>query len=200
MWGDRLSIAMKLISALIQALITGSLFYNLSDTSSSVFLRPGALFFGILYFCLQMLSETTASFMGRPIISRHKRFAFYRPTAHCIAAVLVDIPVVFAQVTIFTIPFYFIVHLQYDAAKFFTYWIVLNAITLCFSSEYRAIGAMFKHFGNASKISGTITMIMMIYTGKATHISRLYMLLTLRVQAILFHLHPCMYGFAGSSG
>jgi ABC-type multidrug transport system ATPase subunit/ABC-type multidrug transport system permease subunit len=112
-----------------------------------------------------MLSETTASFMGRPILSRHRRFGYYRPAAHSIAAVLVDIPVVLAQVTIFSIVYYFMCHFQFTASKFFTHWIILCVISLCFSSEYRAIGALFTHFGNASKISGTITMIMMIYAG-----------------------------------
>ncbi|KAF4537636.1 ABC multidrug transporter [Lasiodiplodia theobromae] len=165
MWGDRWSIAIKAISALLQALVCGSVFYNLSDASDSVFLRPGALFFGILYFGLQSLAETTASFLGRPILSRHKRFAYYRPTAFCIASVIVDIPVYMFQVTVFTIVLYFMCHFQYDAAKFFTYWIVLNVTVFCFASEFRAIGALFKNFGNASKVSGFTIMIMMVCAG-----------------------------------
>ncbi|KAF1817636.1 hypothetical protein P152DRAFT_470035 [Eremomyces bilateralis CBS 781.70] len=195
MWGDRWSLIMKVVSALVQALMTGSLFYNLSTTSSSVFLRPGALFFGILYFCLQMLSETTASFMGRPIISRHKRFGFYRPTAYCIAAVLVDIPIVFTQVTIFTIVYYFMVHFQVSAAKFFTYWVVLNAITLCFASQYRAIGALFRHFGNASKVSGTITMIMMIYSGYLIPFTSMHVWFRW-----IFWINPASYAFESLMG
>lgn len=167
MWGDRWSIAIKAISAIIQALVCGSIFYNLSDASDSVFLRPGALFFGILYFALQSLAETTASFLGRPILSRHKRFAYYRPTAFCIASVIVDIPVYMFQVTVFTVILYFMCHFQYDAAKFFTYWIVLNVSVFCFASEFRAIGALFKNFGNASKVSGTVVMIMMVCGGES---------------------------------
>lgn len=165
-WGDRASLVLRIASAIIQALVCGSLFYNLSNTSDSVFLRPGALFFGILYFGLQSLAETTASFAGRPILSRQKRFAFYRPTAYCISLVLVDIPVYMLQVTLFTIVLYFLCHFQFEASKFFTYWIVLNVTVLCFSSEFRAIGALFKNFGNASKVSGFIIMIMMVCAGK----------------------------------
>jgi ATP-binding cassette subfamily G (WHITE) protein 2 (SNQ2) len=165
-WGDRISLALRAISALIQAFVCGSLFYNLPTTSSSVFLRPGALFFGILYFGLQSMAETTASFAGRSVLSRQKRFAFYRPTAYSISLVLVDIPVYMFQVTLFTIVLYFLCHFQFDVAKFFTYWIVLNVTAFCFASEFRAIGALFKNFGNASKISGFVIMIMMVCAGE----------------------------------
>lgn len=207
MWGDRWSIAAKAISALIQAIVCGSLFYNLSDTSESVFLRPGALFFGILYFALQSLAETTASFLGRPILSRHKRFAYYRPTAFCIASVLVDIPVYMAQVTLFTVVLYFMCHLQYNAAKFFTYWIVLSATVLCFASEFRALGALFKHFGNASKVSGFIIMIMMVCAGERLQARfRLHQSLTATGYMIpfdsmhvwfrwIFYINPASYAF-----
>lgn len=207
MWGDRWSIAAKAISALIQAIVCGSLFYNLSDTSESVFLRPGTLFFGILYFALQSLAETTASFLGRPILSRRKRFAYYRPTAFCIASVLVEIPVYMAQVTLFTVVLYFMCHLQYNAAKFFTYWIVPSATVLCFASEFQALGALFKHFGNASKVSEFIIMIMMVCAGERLQARfRLHQSLTATGYMIpfdsmhvwfrwIFYIKPASYAF-----
>ncbi|KAM0434008.1 hypothetical protein ACHAPT_003952 [Fusarium lateritium] len=111
MMGDRLSLSIKVISAIIQALVCGSLFYNLPLTSESIFLRPGVLFFPVLYFLLESMSETTASFMGRPILMRHKRFGFYRPTAFCIANAITDIPVVMVQVTCFSLILYFMSYL-----------------------------------------------------------------------------------------
>ncbi|CAI6339603.1 unnamed protein product [Periconia digitata] len=190
MWGDRWSLAIMAVSAFIQALVCGSLFYNLSNTSGSVFLRPGVLFFGILYFGLQSLAETTASFAGRPILSRQKRFAFYRPTAYCIALVLVDIPVYMAQVTLFSIVLYFMAHLQYEASKFFTYWIVLNVTVFCFASEFRAIGALFKQFGNASKVSGFIIMIMMVCAGYLIPFTSIHVWFRW-----IFYINPAAYAF-----
>ncbi|KAF4445685.1 ATPase [Fusarium albosuccineum] len=55
MMGDRLSLTIKVISAIIQALVCGSLFYNLPLISESVFLWPGVLFFPILYFLLKSI-------------------------------------------------------------------------------------------------------------------------------------------------
>ncbi|KAE8374201.1 ABC-2 type transporter-domain-containing protein [Aspergillus bertholletiae] len=194
-WGDRISLAVKIVSALVQALVAGSLFYNLSGSSSSIFLRPGALFFPLMYFCMQSLSETTSSFMGRPILSRQKRFAFYRPTAYCIASVIIDIPVVLVQVTIFTIVYYWMVAFQVDAGKFFTFWIVLSVSTLCFLSLYRMIGANCNKFGNASKISGFLTTIMMIYTGYLIPFQKMHVWFRW-----IFWVNPASYAFESLMG
>jgi ATP-binding cassette, subfamily G (WHITE), member 2, SNQ2 len=179
MMGDRMSLVIKVVSAIIQALVCGSLFYNLPQTSESIFLRPGALFFPILYFLLETMSETTASFMGRPILVRHKRFGFYRPTACFIANAITDIPIVMLQVTCFTLILYFMSGLQVDAGKFFTCWIVVNASTLCFLQLFRAVGAMFNHFGLASYISGLLSTILFVYAGIST-VPNLVCLLTPR--------------------
>ncbi|KAH7214361.1 ABC-2 type transporter-domain-containing protein [Fusarium oxysporum] len=190
MMGDRMSLVIKVVSAIIQALVCGSLFYNLPLTSESIFLRPGALFFPILYFLLETMSETTASFMGRPILVRHKRFGFYRPTACCIANAITDIPIVMLQVTCFTLILYFMSGLQVDAGKFFTCWIVVNASTLCFLQLFRAVGAMFNHFGLASYISGLLSTILFVYAGYLIPFGKMHPWFRW-----IFYLNPAAYAF-----
>lgn len=171
--GDRLSLAIKVFSAIIQALVCGSLFYDLPMTSESIFLRPGVLCFPILYFLLESMSETTASFMGRPILVRHKRFGFYRPTAFCIANAITDIPIVLLQVTCFSLILYFMSSMQQEAGKFFTFWIVVNVLTLCFAQMFRAVGAIFSNFGTASQLSGLLSTVFFVYSGQSSSLSRL---------------------------
>lgn len=174
MMGDRVSLTVKVTSAVIQALVCGSLFYNLAPTSESIFLRPGVLFFPVLYFLLESMSETTASFMGRPILARHKRFGFYRPTAFCIANAITDIPVVLLQVTCFSLILYFLSALQMDAGKFFTFWVVINVNTLCFTQMFRAVGAIFSNFGTASQLAGLLSTIFFVYGGIFMNSSRVF--------------------------
>ncbi|KAK7415703.1 hypothetical protein QQX98_005738 [Neonectria punicea] len=190
MMGDRLSLIIKVVSATIQALVCGSLFYNLPDTSESIFLRPGVLFFPVLYFLLESMSETTASFMGRPILLRHKRFGFYRPTAFCIANAITDIPVVMLQVTCFTLIIYFMSGMQTDAGKFFTCWIVVNASTICFCQLFRAVGAMFSHFGTASYVSGLLSTVFFVYGGYLIPFSKMHPWFRW-----IFYLNPGAYAF-----
>lgn len=164
--GDRLSLGVKVFSSTVQALVCGSLFYNLPDTSESIFLRPGVLCFAILYFLMESMSEITASFMGRPILVRHKRFGFYRPAAFCIANAITDIPVIMLQVTVFSLIIYFMSSLQMDAGKFFTYWIVVNASTLTFVQLFRMVGALCGHFGTASQMTGLLSTVFFVYGGE----------------------------------
>ncbi|KAK6212499.1 hypothetical protein LQW54_005273 [Pestalotiopsis sp. IQ-011] len=164
-WGDRWSNCLKIGSALIMSLVTGSLFYDLSNDSDSVFMRFGALFFPLLFFCLNSMSETVASFKGRPIISRHKRLGFARPAAHMVACAITDIPLVVTTLSLFEIIFYFMVDFQMSGSKFFTQWFIYLVTILSFTSFFRMIGAWSIHFGIASQISGWCTMVMMIYAG-----------------------------------
>ncbi|KAJ5151568.1 hypothetical protein N7492_009863 [Penicillium capsulatum] len=190
MWGDRLSLAVKVASAIIQALVCGSLFYNLADDSSSIFMRPGVLFFPVLYFLLESLSETTGSFMGRPILSRQKRFGFYRPTAFCIANAITDIPVVMIQVTCFSLILYFMSALQMNAGRFFTFWIIVIVQTLCFIQLFRAVGAICKNFGNASKISGLLSTVFFVYGGYLIPFEQMHVWFRW-----IFYLNPGSYAF-----
>ncbi|KAI2709365.1 hypothetical protein DTO039G3_53 [Penicillium roqueforti] len=189
-WGDKLSLFVKVGSAIIQALVCGSLFYNLAEDSSSIFLRPGVCFFPVLYFLLESLSETTASFMGRPILSRQKRFGFYRPTAFAIANAITDIPVVVFQVTCFSLILYFMASLQMNAGKFFTFWIIVIAQTLCFVQLFRAVGAVCKQFGNASKVSGLLSTVFFVYGGYLIPFHKMHVWFRW-----IFYLNPGAYAF-----
>ncbi|KAI0154520.1 putative ABC multidrug transporter [Xylariaceae sp. FL1272] len=165
LWGDRQSNALRLASNVVVALISGSLFYNLPSSSDVILDRAGSLFWPIIYLGLNCLSETTASFMGRPIFSRHKMLAFARPAAQAIACTISDIPITIVGVSLFEIIYYFLVGFERTAAKFFTQWFIFVVYSLCLLSFFRMIGAWNTHFGIASQISGWLTMIIMVYAG-----------------------------------
>ena len=72
MLGDKQSLGGKWGGVLFQALIVGSLFYNMPKTSAGVFERGGVLFFMLLFNALLALAELTAAFSSRPILLKHK--------------------------------------------------------------------------------------------------------------------------------
>ncbi|KAL3484275.1 ABC-2 type transporter-domain-containing protein [Aspergillus germanicus] len=188
--GDKLSIAIKIASSIIQALVCGSLFYNLKLDSSSIFLRPGALFFPVLYYLLESMSETTASFMGRPILSRQKRFGFYRPTAFCIANAITDIPITIVQISTFSLILYFMAALQMDAGRFFTFWLIIITSTLCSMQMFRAIGALCKKFGLASQLTGLLSTICFVYGGYLIPFEKMHPWFRW-----IFYLNPASYAY-----
>ncbi|OIW29306.1 hypothetical protein CONLIGDRAFT_633466 [Coniochaeta ligniaria NRRL 30616] len=166
-WGDKPTFLIKQFVTLFQTLIAGSLFYgHSSDVNSGVlFSRSGALFFSLLHNSLMSMSEVTDSFFGRPILMKHKSFGFFHPAAFCLAQIAADIPIILIQITIFALPIYFMAGLTVSASAFFTYWIILFAITMCMTAFFRAIGAAFPNFDAASKVSGFMISALIIYNG-----------------------------------
>ncbi|KAK9233726.1 ABC-2 type transporter-domain-containing protein [Lipomyces kononenkoae] len=164
-WGDKATFVIKQVSTLVQALITGSLFYNAPNNSAGLFVKSGSLFFSLLYNSLLAMSEVTESFSGRPVLIKHKSFAYFHPAAFCIAQIAADIPVILFQVTIFLVVLYFMVGLTATASAFFTTWIVVIATTMCMTALFRAVGAAFTTFDAASKVSGFLISAAIMYTG-----------------------------------
>ncbi|KAH7271712.1 hypothetical protein B0J15DRAFT_509767 [Fusarium solani] len=150
--GDKATFIIKQVSTIIQALIAGSLFYNapilLVVCSSSLVLASSPSCFNSLL----SMSEVTDSFTGRPVLLKHKSFAFFHPAAFCIAQITADIPVILFQVSTFSIILYFMVGLTSSAGAFFTFWVILVAITMCMTALFRAVGAGFSTFDGASKM------------------------------------------------
>lgn len=129
-WGDKATFLITQVSTLAQALISGSLFYNAPNNSAGLFIKSGALFFSLLFNSLLSMSEVTESFAGRPVLIKHKHFAFFHPAAVCIAQIAADIPVLLFQISIFSVVLYFMVGLTLSAGAFFTYWVLLLATTM----------------------------------------------------------------------
>ncbi|KAJ3454794.1 hypothetical protein MRS44_013394 [Fusarium solani] len=188
--GDKATFIVKQASTIIQALIAGSLFYNAPDTSAGLFLKSGACFFAILFNSLLSMSEVTNSFTGRPVLLKHKAFAFFHPVAFCIAQITADIPVILFQVSTFSLILYFMVGLTSTAGAFFTFWAILVAITMCITALFRAVGAGFSTFDGASKVSGFLISATIIYSG--------YMIQKPQMHpwfVWFFWINPMAYGF-----
>ncbi|KAM0424822.1 hypothetical protein ACHAPT_009878 [Fusarium lateritium] len=188
--GDKATFIIKQVSTIIQALIAGSLFYNAPDTSGGLFIKSGACFFAILFNSLLSMSEVTDSFTGRPVLLKHKSFAFFHPAAFCIAQITADIPVILFQVSTFSIILYFMVGLTSSAGAFFTFWVILVAITMCMTALFRAVGAGFSTFDGASKVSGFLISATIIYSG--------YMIQKPQMHpwfVWIFWINPMAYGF-----
>lgn len=135
-WGDKATFLIKQISTVLQALIAGSLFYNAPGNSSGLFVKSGALFFSLLFNSLLSMSEVTDSFSGRPVLVKHKSFAYFHPAAFCIAQIAADIPILLIQISSFSLVVYFMVGLTMDAGAFFTYWIVIFSTTIVSSFPF----------------------------------------------------------------
>jgi ABC-type multidrug transport system ATPase subunit len=129
-WGEKSTFFIRQFVSLAMALIVGSCFYDSPDTSAGIFTKGGAVFFSHVYQVTMAMAEVTGSFKGRPILTKHKGFGYYHPAAYAIAILTAELPVVLFQCTIFSVVLYWMCGLKATAAAFFTFWIILIAITL----------------------------------------------------------------------
>ncbi|KAK7224447.1 hypothetical protein V2G26_012450 [Clonostachys chloroleuca] len=192
LWGDKVTVVIRQAVNLTQAFISGSLFYNAPDDSSGVFLKTGACFLALLFNILMSMSEVTSSFSGRPILIKHKSFAFFHPAAFCIAQIVVDIPILLGQISAFSVILYFLVGLDKSAESFLTFWAMLISSTMCMTAIFRAIGASFQTFDAASKVSGLTLLVAAMYSG--------YMIPKIDMHPWfewLFWINPIAYGLEG---
>jgi ATP-binding cassette subfamily G (WHITE) protein 2 (SNQ2) len=105
-------------SFLITAVIIGSVFVRLADSTSAFYSRGGVLFLAVLFTTLVPLSEIPTLYGQRPIVLRHKKAAMYHPFIEAFAMTVADIPITLVTLTIYCIVLYFVVGLQESAGQF----------------------------------------------------------------------------------
>ncbi|KAI1388310.1 ABC-2 type transporter [Hypoxylon trugodes] len=165
MLGDKASLFGKWGGIVFQALIVGSLFYNLPDTAAGAFTRGGVLFFILMFNALLALAEQTAAFEAKPILLKHKNFSFYRPAAFTLAQTVVDVPLVLIQVLLFDLIIYWMAGLSATPSQFFISILILWLVTMTTYAFFRAISALFKTLDDATKVTGVAIQIIIVYTG-----------------------------------
>jgi ATP-binding cassette, subfamily G (WHITE), member 2, SNQ2 len=190
--GDKASLYGKWGGILFQSLIVGSLFYNMPQTTAGVFTRGGVMFFMLLFNALLALAELTSAFSSKPILLKHKSFSFYRPAAYAIAQTVVDIPLVFIQVSIFNIVVYFMAGLARTPSQFFISELFLWVTTMTMYAFFRAVGALNKSLDNATRITGVAIQALIVYTGYLIPPTKMHPWFKW-----LIWINPVQYGFEG---
>ncbi|KAF2749888.1 hypothetical protein M011DRAFT_465546 [Sporormia fimetaria CBS 119925] len=192
MTGDKQSLAGKWGGIAFQAIIVGSLFFDLPKTAAGVFQRGGVMFFMLLFNALLALAELTAAFESRPILLKHKSFSFYRPAAYAIAQTVVDIPLVLVQVVIFDVVVYFMSNLQRTASQFFISLLLLWAVTMTIYAFFRALGSLVGSLDVATRLTGVAIQALVVYTGYLIPPSKMHPWFSW-----LRWINPVQYGFEG---
>lgn len=72
----------------------------------------------ILFSALSAHAEIPSLFAQRPIVLRHSYAALYHPFIESLALSLVDLPISFVTLVVFSLVLYFLVGLQQTASQF----------------------------------------------------------------------------------
>ncbi|XDG02326.1 hypothetical protein ABKA04_001941 [Annulohypoxylon sp. FPYF3050] len=165
LFGDTATLWTKFFIIVANGFIVGSIYYKQPATTAGAFTRGGALFFSIVFLGWLQLSELARAVSGRTVVSRHRDYAFYRPSAVVVARVIQDIPVVFVQVCIFGVAMYFMTNLDVDVSKFWIYMLFVYTTTIMITAMYRMFASLSPEINTAVRFSSLALNLLVIYTG-----------------------------------
>ncbi|SJX63026.1 probable ATP-binding multidrug cassette transport protein [Sporisorium reilianum f. sp. reilianum] len=163
--GDKFDIFMSYVTAIIVALLTGGIFFNLPTTSAGVFTRGGCLFILLLFNSLTAFAELPTQMLGRPILARQTSFAFYRPSALTLAQLLADLPFGVPRATLFVIILYFMAGLERSAAAFFIAWLIVLVAYYAFCALFSFFGAITTNFYSAARLAAIVMSMLVLWAG-----------------------------------
>lgn len=103
--------------------------------------------------------------MGRTVTTKHKAYSMYLPANIILAQTLVDIPILFFQMVIWTIVMYFMGDRHVNARHYFITLLFSFVVTCTNTALFRTIGFMSPVYDIASIIAGTIFQIFVLYSG-----------------------------------
>ncbi|GAA5975740.1 hypothetical protein JCM11641_005856 [Rhodosporidiobolus odoratus] len=155
------------LAAIFQAIIIGSVYFQMPKNTSGFFSRGGVIFFAILYNSFTGMAEITNSYAQRPIVVRQRSFAMLRPSADALALNIVDIPFKFVTIAAFDIVLYFMAGLQYSASQFFVFLLFTFVVNLAMLIFFRMLSSVNRAEANATMMAGIGVLIIAIYVGYA---------------------------------
>ncbi|KAG2177326.1 hypothetical protein INT43_007983 [Umbelopsis isabellina] len=188
--GDPFALYTRYGTMIFQGLIMASCFYMLPLTGTGAFSRGGGLFFCALFNTLASQSQLVAYMMGRPVLEKHKQFALYHPSAFYIAQVILDIPLGIIQVIIFQLCVYFMMGLDLDAGKYFTFMVTIFFLNLTMNGFFRFCGAVSPNFFVATQLAGMALICVFTYTGYQIQYSHMHPWLSW-----IYWIDPVTYAF-----
>ncbi|TFY65604.1 hypothetical protein EVG20_g5493 [Dentipellis fragilis] len=174
----------------IMSTIVGTVFVNLSTATSAYFSRGGVLFFSLLFSLISAMAELPSLFTQRPIVARHHRSALYAPFVDALARSVVDMPILFLTMTVFSIILYFVVGLQRTPGQFFVFLLFIFVMSLTMKTMFRSMASIFRTPAPVQSVAGVILIVLVLFTGYTT--PRNYIPGALRW---ISWLNPMYYGF-----
>ncbi|KAK3945683.1 putative brefeldin a resistance protein [Diplogelasinospora grovesii] len=150
---DRLALFLSWLRSIVTAIVLGTLYLNLGQTSASAFSKGGLMFISLLFNAFQAFSELAGTMVGRAIVNKHKAYAFHRPSALWIAQIFVDQAFAATQIMVFSIIVYFMTNLFRSAGAFFTFYLMILSGNIAMTLFFRIIGCLSPDFDYAVKFA-----------------------------------------------
>ncbi|KAI9214566.1 hypothetical protein DS838_000516 [Geotrichum bryndzae] len=120
--GDKAYIITQVFGTTAQALIIGSLYYDINNNTSGAFSRAGVLFFTLMFNSISAMAEIPNYFTNRAIVMKQKGYSLYHPSTEALQYIMSNFPFKMFTYIVYGVIVYFLSQLQQEAGKFFFFF------------------------------------------------------------------------------
>lgn len=167
-WGGRRDLLTVLALNTTNALVLGAAYRGEPPTSSTgAFQRSGGVFFALIFFALNALSETGLAVRTRPVLRKHHGLGMLGPGIAAAATTVADLPVCLAQTLCFTIPYYFLMGEPISAGGYWFFELVVFVTYAALMAVFRLLGAAAPNVPVALMLGGAAMPVLLLYSGYA---------------------------------
>ncbi|TLD28912.1 hypothetical protein PspLS_03876 [Pyricularia sp. CBS 133598] len=160
---DRTALFLAWMRTILIAIVVGTLYINLGQTSATSFSKGGLMFISLLFNAFEAFAELGSTMMGRGIVNKHKAYAFHRPSALWIGQIFVDQAFGVPRVLVFSVIVYFMTNLFRSAGAFFMFFLFIMLGNIAMTLFFRIIGCISIDFDYAVKFA-VVTITLLITT------------------------------------
>lgn len=149
----------------ILAIVLGTVFLNLDETTETFDKRAVLVFFALMVIGFAPAFEVYTMWAQRPIVEKHARYALYHPFVESAASMICDLPNKLAATTSFAITLYFMVNLNRSAGAFFFFYLFNITVLVNMSMFFRTMGSLSKRLEQTMTPGSLIVLMFIMYTG-----------------------------------
>ncbi|OJZ80196.1 hypothetical protein ASPFODRAFT_223676 [Aspergillus luchuensis CBS 106.47] len=173
-WGDKRTLCTVMAFNVVNAVINGSAYYKAPKTATGSFEKSGALFFSLIYFFLNALTEASATINSRSVLLKQLKYGFINPASYVIAQTVADIPVAAFQTIVFSCLYYFMLGLAKNASDFWTFFLFVFVHYGAVQGMFRMLGAWSPNMSVALLMAGSGMPVALLYSGYAPTIPTMH--------------------------
>lgn len=171
---DKSSMIAEFISVTVQALVIGSLFYNIPLTTIGSFSRGSLAFFSLLFYTFMVLANLPNEFQRQGIIKKQVQLNFYSRWIEALASIICDCAFKMVLVIGFTLILYFLAHFQYNASRFFIFLLFLAVYNFSMVSLFSFIAYIAPTVAIANVIAGILLLAIAMYASYVIYLNAMH--------------------------
>ncbi|KFA54591.1 hypothetical protein S40293_02258 [Stachybotrys chartarum IBT 40293] len=149
------------------AIIVGTIYYQLSNTTAEMEARAILLFFATIHACTTPSADIAMMWAQRPIVEKHAKYNFHQPVSEAISSLICVMPQKILESALYNIPVYFMTNLRREAGAFFTYWLFMFVTLMTMTMLFRLVGSLSRRMEQTLVPVSVLVLLCIVYTGFA---------------------------------